>query len=251
MIDWKIESSIVEEIGEDPLEELNRRAQLTGSFDRDLAADKSLPKEEAVEDSTENDTGMRKVPMVLVAEDEPDVRKLIVSQLRDYKVIVASDGEEAYQMAKKHLPDLLLLDWMMPQRDGLEVCKLIRAIPVLARVPILILTARFDERSKIDALQAGASDFLNKPFLPIELKLRIQSMLETRGYETEVLRKSEELGEAIKDLQESESMLVQAEKLTSLGEMSAGIIHEINNPLNYAKTNLYSLRTFVKALPEG
>ena len=188
-------------------------------------------------------------PTVLIAEDEPDVQKLIVSQLQDYKLLLAGDGEKAVQLANQYLPDLILLDWMMPVRDGLEVCRLLRESTALERVPIIMLTARIDERSRIEALEAGANDFLTKPFVPTELKLRVAHFLNTGRFEKEVVQKSQELGAALEDLKESESMLVQAEKLTSLGQMSAGIIHEINNPLNYAKTNLYSLRTFSKLLP--
>ena len=161
-----------------------------------------------------------------------------------------TDGEKALQLANRFQPDLILLDWMMPERDGLEVCRLIRGTAGFERVPIVMLTARIDERSKIEALEAGANDFLTKPFAPTELKLRINQLLNSGRFEKEVVQKSEELGSLLAELKESESMLVQAEKLSSLGQMSAGIIHEINNPLNYAKTNLYSLRTFAKLLPE-
>lgn len=233
---------------EDPIEDLNRRAQVTGSLVNETPHEVLLESQDPTV-AVEKNPSERRSPVILIAEDEPDVRQLIVAQLRQYELLVASDGEEALQLALNNSPDLILLDWMMPKRDGLEVCRLIRETPALERIPVVILTARVDERSKIDALEAGASDFLNKPFAPTELKLRIRNMLDTGEYEREVVRKSEELGEALKDLKESESMLVQAEKLSSLGQMSAGIIHEINNPLNYAKTNLYSLRTFSKLLP--
>lgn len=240
--------SVGEDPIEDPIEDLNRRAQVTGSLVNQGVAEPNL--EELLGASvTPELSPEEKRPVILIAEDEPDVRQLIVAQLRQYELLVASDGEQALQMAIEYTPDLILLDWMMPQRDGLEVCRLIRETPALARIPVVILTARVDERSKIDALEAGASDFLNKPFAPTELKLRIRNMLDTGEYERQVVRKSEELGDALKELKESESMLVQAEKLSSLGQMSAGIIHEINNPLNYAKTNVYSLRTFSKLLP--
>lgn len=240
---------LFDEVPDDPIEALNRRAQMTGSLVNEE------PPQMLMEESANAGVAVgpsqpdKRTPVILIAEDEPDVRQLIVAQLRQYQLLVASDGEEALLLAIEHAPDLIILDWMMPKRDGLEVCRMIRETPALQRIPVVILTARVDERSKIDALEAGASDFLNKPFAPTELKLRIRNMLDTGEYEREVVRKSEELGEALKELKESESMLVQAEKLSSLGQMSAGIIHEINNPLNYAKTNLYSLRTFSKLLP--
>ena len=227
----------------DPIEELNRRAQFEGGRMPESALALESGAEALLVPSGDK-------PVVLVAEDEADVRDLIVSQLGDYQLLVATDGEKAIQLANRFEPDLILLDWMMPERDGLEVCRVLRATAGFERVPIVMLTARIDERSKIEALEAGANDFLTKPFAPTELKLRINHLLNSGRFEKEVVEKSEELGAALAELKESESMLVQAEKLTSLGQMSAGIIHEINNPLNYAKTNLYSLRSFVKLLPE-
>ena len=226
----------------DPIEKLNRKAQFGGNS---IITHSMAP----VTNSESLAINNGRKPVILVAEDEPDVRALIISQLDSYQLLVAENGEKALQLANQYLPDLILLDWMMPERDGLEVCQLIRETVALERVPIIMLTARIDERSKIQALEVGANDFLTKPFAPTELKLRINHLLNTSRFEKEVVQKSQELGVALSELKESESMLVQAEKLSSLGQMSAGIIHEINNPLNYAKTNLFSLRTFSKLLP--
>lgn len=232
----------IEEVEFDPIENLNRKAQFGGSL---IDTETNLTQ---IDPELLSSPGGN-TPTILIAEDEPDVQKLVVNQLQEYRLLVAGDGEKALQLANQYLPDLILLDWMMPVRDGLEVCRLLRETPALERVPIIMLTARIDERSKIDALEAGANDFLTKPFVPTELKLRVAHLLNTGRFEKEVVQKSQELGAALAELKESESMLVQAEKLSSLGQMSAGIIHEINNPLNYAKTNLYSLRTFSKLLP--
>lgn len=229
---------------EDFIEKLNRRAVLKGEFGAD--DDEDFGQAAFMKD----DQDAEAKPIVLVADDEPDIRRLMVSQLSDYQLLVAKDGLEAIELARRYQPDLVLLDWMMPGLDGLEVCQLIRTEPALARIPVIILTARVDEESKLRALDAGVNDFLNKPFVPTELRLRIRNLLSSSEFERDAVQKSEALEVAIDDLKESESMLVQAEKLSSLGQMSAGIIHEINNPLNYAKTNLYSLRTFGKLLPE-
>ncbi|MDP0489518.1 MAG: ATP-binding protein [Verrucomicrobiota bacterium JB023] len=228
---------------EDLIETLYAKAHFEGNL---LLEDPDGPSTEVlVQGSGELDS-----PTVLVAEDEPAVRELLVAQLKEYRLLVANDGQKAFDMAKERKPDLILLDWMMPELDGLEVTRLIRQVPGLERTPVILLTARIDERSKIEGLEAGANDFLTKPFVPTELKLRIDQLLKSRRYQTEIVEKSLQLGKALDDLKESESMLVQAEKLSSLGQMSAGIIHEINNPINYAKTNLYSLRTFSRSLPE-
>ena len=226
----------------DPIERLNRKSQLEGMQLESLKNVNKVNADFFTMSESQKAT-------ILVAEDEPDLQKLVLSQLSEYNLLMAGDGDTALQLATQYLPDLILLDWMMPEKDGLEVCQLIREVPALERVPVIMLTARIDERSKIEALESGANDFLTKPFVPTELKLRINHLLNTGRYEKEVVQKSRELGVALDELKESESMLVQAEKLSSLGQMSAGIIHEINNPLNYAKTNLYSLRTFSKLLP--
>lgn len=238
-----LDFEVSEEPELDPIEKLNRKAQFsTAPVEKSRARGKG-------EDLAEFSKNRGDKPVILLAEDEPDVQNLIVAHLTDYKLLIAGDGEQALLLANQYLPDLVLLDWMMPERDGLEVCQLLRKSPALERVPVIMLTARIDERSKIQALEAGANDFLTKPFVPTELKLRIRHLLNTGRFEREVVKKSKELGAALEDLKESESMLVQAEKLSSLGQMSAGIIHEINNPLNYAKTSLYSLRSFSKLLP--
>ncbi len=232
---------------EDPQREIDRRALV----DEQLVEVNSAALEDEIVtlENLELLKSSGEKPVILVADDEPGVLDLISNHLKDYELILAPDGELAYQMAIKNRPDLVLLDWMMPERDGLEVCRMLRATEGMQRVPVVMLTARVDEESKTNALREGANDFLTKPFSPSELRLRVQHLLANSDYQKKLLEKSRELESAISELRESESMLVQAEKLTSLGQMSAGIIHEINNPLNYAKTNVFSLRTFSKLLP--
>jgi len=98
------------------------------------------------------------------------------------------------------------------------------------------------------ALSAGASDFLAKPFSTTELHVRIKNLVESHEYQRKVSKQNQVLESTIEQLKETESQLVQTEKLASLGRMSAGIIHEINNPLNFATTGLYTLRNKGKYL---
>jgi len=107
---------------------------------------------------------------------------------------------------------------------------------------------RKDEETKLAALSAGASDFLTKPFSTTELHVRIKNLVESHQYQRKVSKQNQVLETTIEQLKDTETQLVQTEKLASLGRMSAGIIHEINNPLNFATTGLYTLRNKGKFL---
>ena len=191
-------------------------------------------------------------PLILIADDEPDMRRFLVSQLSDdYELIEAEDGAQAAEKAQNVLPDLILLDLMMPHKDGLQVCQELRAYAPTAGIPIILLTARADEEVKFDALEKGANDFLSKPFSSIELTARIKNLIDSHHARRKLTKQNEALNEAIEQIKETEMQLVQSEKLSSLGRMSAGIIHEINNPLNFAMTGLFALRNQAKKLPDG
>ncbi|HEX4265357.1 MAG TPA: ATP-binding protein [Verrucomicrobiae bacterium] len=188
-------------------------------------------------------------PKLLVADDEPDMLRFLKSQLiRHYEVIEAVDGQQAIEKASQFLPDIILLDMMMPEKDGLQACRELRERTSTQSIPIILLTARADEETKLAALSAGASDFLPKPFSTTELHVRIKNLVESHHFQTKLSKQNQALESTIEQLKETESQLVQTEKLASLGRMSAGIIHEINNPLNFATTGLYTLRNKGKYL---
>jgi len=188
-------------------------------------------------------TGNGGRPTILVADDEPDMLRFLKSQLSPhYRVLEAVDGQQAIEKAGQFLPDIILLDMMMPEKDGLQACREIRQHTPTQNIPIVLLTARADEETKLGALSAGASDFLTKPFSTTELHVRIRNLVESHQYQRKVFRQNQALESTIEQLKETETQLVQSEKLASLGRMSAGIIHEINNPLNFATTGLFTLR---------
>ncbi|HYG36585.1 MAG TPA: ATP-binding protein, partial [Clostridia bacterium] len=137
---------------------------------------------------------------------------------------------------------------MMPEKDGLQACREIRAHTPTQSIPIVLLTARADEETKLAALSAGASDFLAKPFSTTELNVRLKNLIESHQYQLKLSRQKQVLEATIDQLKDTEAQLVQSEKLASLGRMSAGIIHEINNPLNFAATGLFTLRNKAKYL---
>jgi len=198
----------------------------------------------------ETNIGRKGAPKVLVADDEPDMLRFLRSQLAPhFQVIEAVDGNQAFEKACQFLPDIALLDMMMPEKDGLQVCRELRARTSTKRIPIVLLTARADEETKLQSLAAGASDFLAKPFSTTELHVRIKNLIEAHEYQRQLARQNQILEATLEQLKETETQLVQSEKLASLGRMSAGIIHEINNPLNFAKTATHILKRNAKQLP--
>lgn len=180
---------------------------------------------------------------VLIADDEPDMLHFLRSQLSaHFEVLEAVDGRQAIEMASQSLPDIILLDMMMPEKDGLEVCRELRERTPTKNIPIVLLTARADEATKLAALSAGASDFLTKPFSTTELHLRLKNLVDAHQLQKALAAHSHLLEATLEQLKATETQLVQSEKMASLGRLSAGIIHEIINPLNYVETALYTLR---------
>jgi len=117
---------------------------------------------------------------VLIADDEPGMRSLLRLTLSSdrFDIAEASDGVSAMACAAAHPPDIVLLDWHMPGRSGLEVCKALRGNPATADARILMLTARGTRFDRAAGLAAGADDFMTKPFSPLHLLDRIEALLE-------------------------------------------------------------------------
>ncbi|HZV33975.1 MAG TPA: ATP-binding protein [Verrucomicrobiae bacterium] len=224
---------------EEWLANLYRRAELFPSTN--LGGESSQPAKVA-----ENGNGQ---PRLLVADDEPDMLRFLKSQLEEhYQVIQAVDGQQAVEKATAQLPEIILLDMNMPEKDGLQVCRELRAQASTQEIPIIVLTARADEQTKLDALSAGANDFLCKPFSTSELHVRVKNLVDSHHFKQKLAKQNDALAKTINQLKETETILVQTEKMASLGRMSAGIMHEINNPLNYASTGLYTLRNKTRFL---
>ena len=132
-------------------------------------------------------------PLVLVADDEPSMLELVARHLRTMnapklEVIQASDGEEAWRLAREHLPDLAVLDVMMPGMSGYEVCAAIRADPAQAMLPIVLVTALDPAKERAKGLDAGADDFLTKPVSQADLLARVRSLLRIKSLYDAVLR---------------------------------------------------------------
>lgn len=119
------------------------------------------------------------LPLILVAEDEPPLSEILTYNLErsGFRTVAAFDGEAALVKAASAKPDAVILDWMMPNKTGIEVCKSIREDAELMHLPILMLTARGDEADRIHGLEAGADDYVVKPFSPRELVARLRALL--------------------------------------------------------------------------
>jgi DNA-binding response OmpR family regulator len=129
-------------------------------------------------------------PVILVAEDNPDMQKFIFDLLKEkYRVICVANGKEAFERAKIIVPDIVITDWMMPVMDGLTCCEKIKTTDATCHIPVLMLTARADQSSKLEGLETGADDYLVKPFNSHELAVRIHNLIEQRRKLREVFSK--------------------------------------------------------------
>lgn len=138
---------------------------------------------------------------VLIVDDEQDVTELLEFNLRSagYDVISADDGATALKKAREALPDLIVLDVMLPEMDGTEVCKQLRRDPSTARIPIIMLTAKASEIDRVLGLELGADDYVTKPFSPRELVLRVRGLLR-RGTVAEEPSEVIQVGDLVVDI---------------------------------------------------
>lgn len=116
---------------------------------------------------------------IVIAEDEPDIRDLITFTLRfaGFEVIAGSNGEEGYELTKREKPDLVMMDVRMPKMTGYEACRKIKADPEIAHIPVIFLSAKGQESEIQTGLDAGAEEYLLKPFAPGDLADRIRAVL--------------------------------------------------------------------------
>ena len=120
---------------------------------------------------------------IVIAEDEPDIRELIAFTLRfaGYEVITGSNGQEGYDLTKQHHPDLSMFDVRMPKMTGYDACKMIKADPEIAHIPVIFLSAKGQENEIEQGMASGADDYLLKPFAPDQLTERVKAVLAKYG----------------------------------------------------------------------
>lgn len=124
---------------------------------------------------------------ILIADDEPDILEILQYNLtrEGYQVITAKDGDDALTKAKANNPDLIILDIMMPKRNGVEVCNILRTMPMFEKTLIIFLTAKSDETSQIEGLESGADDYINKPVSPKVLVSKVNALFRRKPREEE------------------------------------------------------------------
>ena len=177
---------------------------------------------------------------VLIAEDDLTSQLMLRAFLRKcgYEVDAVSDGEEAWnRFQEPDAPQLAVIDWMMPKMNGPDLCRKLRAQERPDPLYLIILTSKGDRRDIIAGLEAGADDYIPKPYDNDELRVRLEvgaRLLESEEKVRHYAEKMEKLAE------ERARQLVHAERLATLGALSAGIAHEINNPLSFIAGNLHT-----------
>ncbi|RUO97574.1 ATP-binding protein [Hyphomicrobium sp.] len=223
-------------LADDPLRTFDRMASARAILVPDAPA--ALPPPPTTQEPASAPEA-HELPLLLIVDDEPDMRRYLASMLREnYRIIEASDGVGAVEKAREYKPDLMLLDVMLPGITGLEVCRTLKEEPATRAIKIIILTARADEDAKIIALKHGADDFLIKPFSGLEVRSRIANLIRAAQLESDLHRTNAELKQSLQQLRETEAALVQNARLSALGTMAAGLLHEIGNPLNFMGTAL-------------
>jgi signal transduction histidine kinase len=190
--------------------------------------------------------------VILIVDDSPIYLKVLSESLLNagYEVAVAMNGETALKQALYNPPDLILLDIQMPGMDGFKTCQQLKAHPSTQAIPIIFMTALADTSNKIKGLKAGAVDYLTKPFQQEEVLARIKVHLQIKDLTQSLLEKNvllDQLNHQLKHLVfEKDIQLQEADKLSSIGEMMAGITHEINNPLSFVIGNANQVEEFLQ-----
>jgi len=138
---------------------------------------------------------------ILVVDDEPDVTDLVAYHLKakGFHVESLNDATASISKARSYHPNLVILDIMMPHLSGIQICRILRADPKLAKVPIIFLTAKAESHDRIDGLESGADDYLSKPFSPKELVLRVESILRRVAVPIETIAAKIQIGEIVLD----------------------------------------------------
>ncbi|MBD2130617.1 response regulator [Microcoleus sp. ZQ-A2] len=198
---------------------------------------------------------------ILIVDDTPDNLRLLSSILSEqgYKVRSALHGEMALMGVKASPPDLILLDINMPNMNGYEVCSCLKGMEETRQIPVIFMSALGEVGDKVKGFRAGGVDYITKPFQLEEVLARIETHLTIQNLASQLTEqnarlkqevsdrlqaeqaqreKSQQLTQALQQLKQAQTRLVHSEKMSSLGNLVAGIAHEINNPVNFIYGNL-------------
>jgi DNA-binding response OmpR family regulator len=183
--------------------------------------------------------------VILIVDDDQDTRVIVSSviSILGHTPVALSDGEEALEYCREHLPDLAILDYMMPGLTGLEVCQHLKQRPDGAFVPVLMLTARDTVQDKVSALEEGVDDYLTKPFNYQELQARVKALLRVRDLNVKLQETNEQL---IK----MQARVVEQERQLVVGQLAGTAAHQLGQPLSSILLNCYLLENLPKSDPK-
>ncbi|MGA1285688.1 MAG: response regulator, partial [Prochlorothrix sp.] len=198
---------------------------------------------------------------ILVVDDSRSNRAFLRNMLRSagYQVLNAASGEEALELLMDPnyadvWPDLVLLDVILPGIDGFETCTRLKAWDKTHDIPVVFMTSLTETTDKVKGLSLGAVDYITKPLQAEEVKARLGVHLElrylTKTLEQQVADRTAALQSALDDLRRMQMQLVQSEKMSALGQLVAGVAHEINNPVNCVAGNINPAQGYIKDLFE-
>jgi len=170
---------------------------------------------------------------ILIVEDDPMQAALTCDLLQASGYVTELKGtlREATGAVRAAAPDLVLLDRILPDGDGIALCRELKADPGLRAIPVILLTGRDRVQERVQGLLMGADDYVGKPFHPEELLARVHGCLRTLSLQRELRVKAEELEEKNQELLAAQTRLIRSERLAAIGEIGLAIRHEINNPL--------------------
>ncbi len=190
---------------------------------------------------------------ILVVDDTPANLRLLVDILTEhgYKVRPVPNGKLALSAARGLPPDLILLDIMMSEMDGYEVCDRLKADEVTRDIPVIFISAINDVLDKVKAFGVGGVDYITKPFQVEEVLVRVKTHLEMSFLQKSLTTKNEELSTTLQQLKTTQSQLIQSEKMALLGQLIAGIGHEINNPLGAIRASIENISDFLNQALEN
>ncbi|PSB39595.1 hybrid sensor histidine kinase/response regulator [filamentous cyanobacterium Phorm 46] len=183
---------------------------------------------------------------ILVVDDTPENLRLLAGILSEkgYQVRPVPNGKLALSAAQKMPPDLVLLDIMMPDMDGYEVCQRLKDSEITKNIPVIFISAINDVMDKVKAFEVGGVDFITKPFQVEEVLARIETHLKICSLQQTLQEKNQDLATAIYQLQATQEHLIQSEKMAALGQLIAGIAHEINTPLGIIGSSIDNIANF-------
>ncbi|MEH2289094.1 hybrid sensor histidine kinase/response regulator [Nostoc sp.] len=187
---------------------------------------------------------------ILVVDDTPDNLRLLSAMLtaQGFEVRKALNGKMALTACQMVLPDVILLDINMPDMDGYQVCQQLKADNKTSEVPVIFISALDDVVDKVKAFDVGGVDYIAKPFHGAEVVLRIENQINLRLLQVKLQEKNFLLQQALDNLKASQVQQIQNEKMVALGQLVAGLAHEINNPISFIYGNLQYAGQYVEEL---